>query len=577
MSARPAPAPRSLADEIFDDLDKRWKAPDPEAIGGQVERFDRFLGQLVLPFAGINAFLVGSLVYRSTTQLQAAPALLGLLALLAWAALVPQRTRHASSLHLGGVAAVVLMLLLSVPQAGVAWVLGLMWTVAIVVAIGQHAVPERALVLYVLYLPLLAEQAFDGTARIGFQVLTLLPLTAWMVLRRAHAAATAGLVGCAIAGAQSLSWMPRGSAMLVVLCATLVVLAIAYEWRLPAQAESSLRQFLGQGVTVVALLLVFAAVLDLSQHRHLWAWAGTAALLQAAKMAQERLARPTRAAWAAFPLVYCLWFATPGLGWDAEVLGTLLLASAVHAVASAAGSRFTATLALLPAAAAVVPVLERSDAETSLHVVAAGLALAGFFWLASRTRPTAQELPAWRGFIAEAHARQLRAAALAVGAQVLRIPLVSNVFSLLRRLVTWVRYMKGSGGPLTIGDLSLVAAHATAAWVLSQQVSNGLTHAGDPVGARVALAAAVWVAWGLGLYGTGSRTGRVFHRLLGTCFVIAPAVVVIGWVAPDDRTAIALVALVAGVGAWLAGASARAAPALPAAAPAADDRDDETG
>lgn len=332
-----------------------------------------------------------------------------------------------------------------------------------------------------------------------------------------------------------------------------VVAAVVYEWRIPQTEVSSLREFLGYGLTMLLAFGVTVTLMDPDEPFTWWLWALATAVYNCLKMIIERLAYPTRACWVAVAFWQCLWTQTPDLPWYGQVIGTLALAATLHLMANVVDRRFLATLALLIASVAAFPVLIESYRAVSVQVIGSCLLLVAFLLLASNTRPGPEELPWWRGYLRAKHNEQFRRFCLGALAQLLRIPFMGTLFVWIRTGFMWLKYIKGSVDPFSLNDLTFTAAHVLAALVLSNQLVLLLVPKEPPPGLELLIVAAVWVPWGLGLVIVGCRRKLLYYRLLGTAFMTYPLFVELTVVRSEDTLVLALLALIMGFGMWMAG------------------------
>ena len=544
---------KPFVDELFEDLEKQYKSPDPKTIAGKVESFERLLNGALLPFFGVNAFFIGSLVYYSQTRSILMPAGLSLVLMAGWLVFFPRAARATAWLHIGALAAILLMLLLAIPNPLAALAFGLAVTAGLTFSVIRGLVPEKATLVYIVYLPIMATTEISQETRLVFELLTLVPMALLFIGFRFHIASLATLVGAVLTGWLELKKVGQGDLSLVIFMGGFVVAAAVYEWRIPRTEVSSLREFLGYGLTMLLTFVATITLLDPAEPFTWWLWAFATAVYHCLKMIIERLAYPTRAGWVAVAFWFCLWEHTPDMPWFGKVNGTLALAAALHLMANVVGGRLLATLALLIASGAAFSVLFESYRAVSVQVIGSCLLSVAFLLIASLTRPDPEDLPWWRGFLRAEHNEQFRRFCLGTLAQLLRIPFMVTLFMWIRTGFTWLKYIKGNADPFSLADLTFAAAHVLAALVLSNQLTLLLVPKEPPAGLVSLIVAPVWVLWGIGLVLAGCRRKLLYYRLLGTVFMTYPLFMELTIVRSEDTLVLALLALIMGFGMWMAG------------------------
>ena len=548
---------KPFIDELFEGIEKRYKSPSPQLIAGQVERFERLLNCAVLPFLGINAFLLGSIAYRRQVGSILVPVALSGALIIGWLALFPRYARRAAWMHIGGLAALAVMAFLAVPNLVIALALSFAWTAGLTLAITCKAIPEKSIIVYVVYLPLLVHAQLPAETRITFELLTLVPMSVLFLACRLRIASLTTLASAVVIGSLELSRVGRGDLGLVALMGAFLIVSAVYEWRIPRIEVSSLREFAGHGLMILLSFVTIVTLLDPSEPLTWWIWASATVLFQVMQMIRERLADPTRAGWISLTLALCLWTQAPNLQWHVKVLGTLALAAAVHMLATALSRRFLATLALALAGSTAFVIVPKSYDHVSVHVLTTCALVVGFLLLVTRAWPGPEPVPWWRGFLHADHTEWVRRFSLGVLSQLMRIPTMWTLFGWFRNGFMWLKYLKGEAETFSVSDLTFAAANVLGALVVSNQLSILLipnSAAGEPA---VLVLSAVWLLWGLSLVVAGSRRRVLYYRLLGAAFLAYPIVTEVFFVRSEDQLALALLALITGLAMWLTGAATR--------------------
>lgn len=542
---------KRFVDELFEDLESRYKRPSPAVLAENVKQFENFLTKTLLPFVGVNGFLIGTIVYEEVVGNIAAPLVLAALLLIGWWLLVPPEQRRAAWLQVGGIATIGLMALIAVPNTLVAVLLGFLWSVAFAVVILRRWIPEHASLVYLGYLPWLVTTQLEPHVRVMFELATVVPMAAVFLMSGRRVASLAAIATAVIVGKLEFSRVGQGDVGLVMLTFAGLVLAIIYEWRIAKTDVSALREFAGHGLPTALAFMAIAAIMDVEEAFAWWLWAAVVALYQGGQYWREGGIHPTRVAWVVLTLAVCTWSQLPSLPWHTKATITLALAAMLHMFAAWRGRAFIATIALLIAAFNAAVVMLKSQDHVALHIVAVGALLVAFFLLAARSRPASETIPWARGFIQPEHAQWLRRIGLGALAQLLRIPLVGAIFGWCRTGFTWLSFATGRPGGLDIGDLAFIAAHAFGAvlvsnqlvLLLSQETSTGWT---SPV------LGAVWIPWGVALAIAGSRSGVLFQRVCGMVLIVSPVAAELAFIQSGNTAAIAMLAIMTGVGLWLA-------------------------
>ena len=551
---------KPFVDELFEDLEKQFKSPSPKTISGKVENFERLLTRTLLPFFGINAFLIGSLIYYSQTESILIPAGLSFALMTVWGIFFPHIERAKAWLHLGGLAAMVLMLLLAIPNQLIALIFALAATASLIFSIIRGLVPEKAIFVYIIYLPIIVAVEIPDDIRLVFELLTLVPMAFLFIKSRLRTASFATLIGAVIAGLQELDIVGQGNLLLMILMGGVVVASIIYEWRIPRTEVSSLREFLGQGLTMILTFIAIATFTGPGEPFTWWLWASVTSVYNILKMIIERLAYPTRAGWVAVNFSVCLWSQTPDLPWEGEAVGTFILAATLHLIANLLPRRFLATLALIIATVPTLFMLFKSFQSVSVQVLVTCILSVAFLLLASHTRPDPEKLPWWRGFLRAEHNEFFRNLCLGTIAQLLRIPFMQTLFSWIRTGFMWMKYIKGNSEPFSLSDLLFAAAHVLAALVISNQLTLLLASGDASLGIVSLIIAPVWALWGLGLIIAGTKREILYFRLLGTIFITYPLFVELIVVRSEDTLVLALLSLIIGFSMWVAGIVVRRLP-----------------
>lgn len=541
--------------ELVDNLEKEYRSPDPEVVAGKTRRFERMLNGVLLPFFGINLFLIGSIVYRGQVGHVLLPiAMFGLLALV-WYLLFPNGTRRLAGLHVGGLASAMLMAALAIPYVPAAWGIGLACSVALITVVSRRVVPQGAIVIYATYLPFLVAPGLSGWERLLFELAVLLLMMGIFIPLKMHVASFASLVSATIVGALELDVRGKGDLALIVMMLMFLGAALFYEWRIETKTVSRLREFLGQAVLMFMSLLTIVVLFG-ADAKIWWSWASASTLIHGCFMAAKRSIDAVRVTWVAVTVAIAIQL-EDSLSWPAKALAILGAAGALQIIAVMNQRRFASIVAIIIAASTSILIIPRTDDSVSIHVVVTAMSLVGFLLLSASTWPSPEPIVWWQGFLRPDHVEIVRRFSLGALGQLLRVPLFQTLFAWTRTAFIWLKYFRGDGKLLSLPNVLLTLAHTLGAGTISNQVTLLLLLVSKYNGLELLPMAFVWGLWGLGLLVIGLRREQVYYRLLGSMFLLYPWIVEIFIVRTGNELLLALLSIETGMGLWLAGATIR--------------------
>jgi hypothetical protein len=560
-------ANRSLLDDVVD-LEERFEEPGPEIIAGRLTQFGRVLKEVVLPFLGVNALLIGSIVYRKSSSGQLAELACVALLAIVWVPLVLSRARRPGWIDLGGFASVLLMAFLSVGGAWLAICLGLASTAALAIAVCARHMPEKSSIVYVAYLPWMAMVALPQTTfRVGFEFVSLVPMAALFLFRGLRLAGAATLTAAAVAGFLEFDRIGSGNPYLIILIFACFILGIWYESHQVTGEQSSLRQFVGQGL-IVALAWTAVSVSVADSASAWWVWASGIALYELVQAWRERFARPTRAGWVAISIVLCLatQFQWAQADWYIPALGTLAVATGLHLLAKRLQTRFLSNLALALGVGAAAEILSESKPHFEPSVIVSGVLAYTLLMTIAFTPVARPTIPWFQGVLQQSRVDWIRRAALVLLAQLLRLPILGAVFHWIRLIFRWLKYVISGEKEVSFSTVIFAAAQAFAALTIGNQVMT-LMHPAPTPAQELPVYAAVWIPWGVCIALRGRARHSLVYPILGIIFVAVPVAVQFTSAHSNDDGTRALVLAMIGLGVWVIGAVAGVAPAEKAETP----------
>jgi hypothetical protein len=199
-----------------------------------------------------------------------------------------------------------------------------------------------------------------------------------------------------------------------------------------------------------------------------------------------------------------------------------------------------------------VKIYQLGNGAVSISVVMLGLLTVVGVLLISRRPPLEAALPWWRGFVRDKHLEWTRNMGLMAGGALLKVPLVTFVFNILRSSVLWLHYFKGKDTPFDVPDVLYAVGHAYGALILSRQMQLLAASRGGSANMQLTFAASVWVVWGLAVLSVGIRNDATYARLVGLVLVGVPAALYFPAI-KDGNASLALVAVVIGGAFWIVG------------------------
>ena len=312
MTDKPALASQpDKFEQLLADLEGKYDKPDPGNIALGANRFEQILNSVILPFVGVNAFLFGGIALRQIYPEYVLSLFLSYLSaavlLLAWIYRHRNRTTEIPTVFLSAAPTFLIAAALTFPLPIASSVVVLLVTCVFAILVYTSRIPQTAVPLYAIYLPILLERILaDQVLRIVVESLTLLPMGILFIRRKFRVATSAVVVSAVLTGALESS-SEGYSVPVIALLLILVCFAIWYEVRIAKADYSASRMTLDHGLLVLLAYLALYAFRFASSDRLIWTWALTILVYQAVQSARERLSDPTRVAATAIPLTIALW------------------------------------------------------------------------------------------------------------------------------------------------------------------------------------------------------------------------------------------------------------------------------
>jgi len=550
----PAKAPDGF-EKLLADLEGKFRKPEPENIALGAQKFERILNLVLVPFAGINAFLIGGIVldrlYPGRSWLLIACNLFAALLVAVWMYLRRDQPNSHPVLFLSAVPTFLLAAFLAVPSP-LALVPALIVTYVFAGLVYKGKIPQTAVPIYVIYLSiLLGSLQGEREFRITFEFLTLIPMGAAFLVRKLRVATSAVVISAVITAALE-SGGPRGIRATVALLFLLVTLAIWYEIRIPRSDYSSLRAILDESLVVLLGYLALFSLGFNSDDRLLWTWAAAVTIYEALQCWREKVRYPTRIGVAALTLTIALWATNRPLPVSVPIACTLLIAALTNLAALRMGSSLLSNLGFVLMIPGAVKLYQLGSEIASVTVVVFALLTTVGTLLIARRPPLTSARPWWNGFMREKDLDWGKNMCLMAVGTVLKIPLVTFVFSVFRGCFLWFRYFKGEEKSFGLTDLLYAAAHGFGALILSRQAQLLVASRGRSTNVQLALATAVWVIWGLTVFLWGIRKESIYQRLVGIALMTVPAALYFPAIKDGDAP-LALVMVLLGGAFWVAG------------------------
>ncbi len=543
-------------EKLLADLEGKFRKPDPENIALGAQKFERILNSVLVPFAGINGFLIGGIaldtLYPNRRVLLIACNVGAALVVAVWMYLRRNRPNPYPVLFLSAVPTFLLAACLAVPVPLAALVPALIVTYVFTGLVYRGKIPQTAVPIYVIYLPvLLGSLQGDRGYRIAFEFLTLIAMGVAFLVRRLRVATSAVVISAVItAGLESGG--ARGISTTVALLFLLVALAIWYEIRIPRSDYSSLRAILDECLVVLLGYLALFSLGLKSDDRLLWTWAGAVTVYEALQCWREKLKYPTRIGVAAFTLTIALWATNRPIPASVPIACTLLIAALTNLAALRMGSSLLSNLGFLLMIPGAVKLYQLGSETASVTVVVFALLTTVGTLLIAKRPPLAPARPWWNGFMREKDLEWGKNMCFMAVGTVLKIPLVAFVFSVFRSCFLWLRYFKGEEKSFGLTDLLYAVAHGFGALILSRQAQLLAASRGRSANVQLTLATAVWVIWGLAVFLGGVRQESIYRRLVGIALMTVPAALYLPAIKDGDAP-LALVMVLLGGAFWVVG------------------------
>jgi hypothetical protein len=549
------PAPDGV-EKLLADLEGKFRKPEPGSIAVGAQRFERILNSVLVPFVGLNAFLIGGLalhgLYPNRRALLFACNLGAALLMACWMYLRRKQSNPLPILFVGALPTFLLAAFLALDVVWVALVLALLVTYAFAALVYTSKIPQAAVPFYVVYLPfLLVGLQTEQGSRIAIEFLCLIPMGVLFLIRKFRMATSAIMIGAVITAAVETA-RTNGVGLLIALLFPLLALAIWYEIRIPKTDYSSLRATLDEGLVVLLGYLTLFSVGLISDDRLTWTWAIAVTAYEALQCWREKLRYPTRIGVIALTLTIALWVTNRPIPVSVPIAGALLIAALTNLAALRFGSSLLSNLGFVLMIPGAVRLYQLGNGKVSATVVVLGLLTTVGVLLISGRPPLEAALPWWRGFMREKDLEWSKNMGLMAGGTLLKIPLLTFVFNIFRSAFLWLRYFKGEERHFGLTDILYAAGHAYGALIVSRQMQLVAASRGASANMQLTFATAVWVVWGLVVLSVGIRNDAIYERLVGVALMTVPAVLYFPAI-KDGEAPLALIAVVIGGAFWVVG------------------------
>jgi hypothetical protein len=498
----------------------------PEKIALQAVKFDQALSGVIVPFLGINAFLIAGIMlsdeHPERVHLIAGFNVGAGILFLAWSYFRRRQHQAMPVLLTSGAFACLLAGISETAGPFVSVASAVILTYALAAMAFSGMVAQSAMVLFLVYLPVVLFNFVPAyTLRVSAELLAFVPLAIFMRQKfrvAAGAVVVAGLFTACIEASTG-----NVTVLLGLLLVGFVVLAILNEIRVVREEHSDLRFAVDQAVILMLLVLFLKTFLtDLSL---IWVWAAVSCFYQAVQCWREELKYPTRIGVAAVAITVALWVSLLPKDDDwpdgLSILGSLAFALLVTWAAQRLKNAFLSNLAFL----LIIPGAIRIGLEAAFELSSiSGLLFAllttgvGLF-IASRPR-LPNPIPLWQGFIKTEHAEWIKGVFRGLYQVLQKIPFVGLSLNIVVGTFVWIKYFKGNSETFSLNDLYLAASHAFGAYVVSQQAAFAFSKPDS--GSPAIISLLVWATWGLLVFFSGARHRSIYQRFLGVALVLAP-------------------------------------------------------
>ena len=555
MTATPTvkPEPDRL-EQLLADLERKYQKPDPNVIALGAQRFENILNSIIVPFVGLNAFLISGVVLHEQYPNHRLTLFLGNLAaaviVAAWMYFRRSQPQPFPILFFSAVPTFLLAAFLTIRSPKVAMLLALVVSYGLGALVYSLRIPQGAVPIYVIYLPALLFNLQPGQDyRIATEFLTLIPLGIFFIRRRLRMATSAVVLSAVITASLENS-ESRGLAALIIFLFLLVVLGIWYEIRIPKVDYSPLRAILDQGLLVILIYAAFYSFGSWSHDTVTWTWAAAVTAYEAVQSWREKLTYPTRIAVAAIVLTIALWATEKSVPASLPIGGSLLIAALMNLAALRLLSSLLSNLSVLLLLPGAWKIYHVGDGSLSATVIVLGFLSTAAGLLIARRPPLPPPRPWWHGFIRKNHLDWSKNLVLMVCGTILKFPLAAFVFNIFRSCFLWLRYFKGKSGQFGLSDIFYAVAHSYGALIWSHQLQLLAAARNASLNTQLTLATSVWVLWGLVLFSSGIRHRTVYPRFVGLAFMISPWILYYPSINEENAPA-ALVSMVVGGAFWV--------------------------
>ena len=550
---------KGFLSEILEDLEEKYKAPTPETISLKTAKFESLLSGWILPFIGLNGFIIGNLYLNYllpeySVILSIISAISGI-AVLSWLYFSGRIKDEWSSMFVSGAFSFIILALLSIHTSVLTGLLALIVIHLLIYLVYTQKLGEKSIPLFVIYIPILlfSLRADEHLERLILEGFSLVPMLGLFLSKRMRLAGFTTVISVVITGGIELQKQGGGVLPLTLLLFIFLAVAILYELRIPAVEYSNFRYFIGHGLIILLLYYVVSGIREPNTSITVWIWAALASGYQAFRLYREKVISPSRVSWIAISLSVALWVSETSLQWHAQAFGNLALAATLQLTAIKSEKKFLSGVAILMVVFTALISLPKSSEDFSLSVQIVGLlTLINLIFLSKSPRFPAS-LPWWAGFIKVEHIGYLKKFLLVGFGVLFRVPIFTMLFSWIRTLVMWLKYFKADGGPLGVNDLLFIAANLYAVLILTNQFSIYLKEIDVSWMNNELFIIMIWAVWGLGLVLLGSRRNLVFPRIIGIGFMLVPLLhAALDWTS-DDYILIAGLCVIIGFVFWMTG------------------------
>jgi hypothetical protein len=550
-------ANRGFLQEIFEDLEKKYTTPSPEAIALDISTFEQQLHLRLLVLVGLS-MSIGGLILLKLAAIPwgivtgCALSLAGLLALI-------QRNSTANNsltqaVFPGAAFALVLMAALCVNSAPVAQALTLVLaaTVTAVTLLGR--VPQGGAAVFAIYVPILLFALEPANlSRTLVEALTLVAMALLFTMTKRHIAAFGAVVGALIASALEAAHHIRGDVAVTGLIVASLVAAIGYELRVRMRGDSTLRNIclFAFPVSLIYLVIWWNSPLPLfTEIGSQWLAAGIITVYETLMARKDR--DPTsvsaRFFWGAVSVSVAA-IATPNLEDNFKLMILLGVAALVHRASTRmrnkALSRVTVFAVVGVALTSFVELGSRNHGAAILVVGAAS-----FFALLILSRRPALPDAGPRAAQSKLILFLKRIFFIVVGG-LLRLPFVAWIFFWAKTGFTWLRYFKSSSQPIGFNDILFAVAHAYGLAFVTRQFHFFFADVGLDAGMEAVASTVLAALWGAVLTFRGVIRREIYERMVGSLLLLVPTTNNLYAMRDANGEAFAWLVLSSGVAVWL--------------------------